>query len=72
MPRTEEIKRVSVNFSQKAYEDLEQLAKAEGGISVSEVLRRAIALSKWFVEQQNNGANILVERDGKLREVVKI
>ena len=72
MARNDEVKRVSVNFSPEAFEDLEELARAEGGITGSEALRRAISLSKWFVDQRANGANILVERNGKLREVIKL
>jgi len=69
---TEVVKRVSVNFSASTYEALDELAKAQNNGNLSEALRDAIALSKWFYETRKQGANILVERDGKLREIVKI
>ncbi len=71
MAKSEEIKRVSVNFSQNAYHVLEDLAKREG-VTVSEALRKAIALNKWFVETQDAGGKILVEENGRLQRIVKI
>ena len=65
------MKRVILDFSPSTYQALEEFAKARGS-SLSEALRDAIALSKWFKDTQDQGANILVERDGQLREVVKI
>ena len=66
-----DVKRVSVNFSPSTYRALEELAEEHGG-NLSEALRAAIALSKWFHDARANGDHILVERDGKLREIVKI
>jgi len=71
LAKSEEIKRVSVNFSQNAYHVLEDLAKREG-VTVSEALRKAIALNKWFVETQDAGGKILVEENGRLQRIVKI
>jgi len=67
-----ETKRVSVNFSLSTYKALEELAKEEYSGNLSEALRAAIALSKWFQETRKEGARILVERDGTIREIVKI
>jgi hypothetical protein len=66
----ENIKRVSVNFSGDAYDELKKLAD-EQGLNISQALRRAIALNKWFIETQKE-ANILIERDGKIREIVSL
>jgi Ribbon-helix-helix protein, copG family len=71
LAKSEETKRVSVNFSQNAYHVLEDLAKREG-VTVSEALRKAIALNKWFVETQDAGGKILVEENGKLQRIVKL
>jgi hypothetical protein len=63
-------KRISVDFSNETYEVLKELAK---GGSIADALRDAIALTKWFKDTQNEGKTILVEdRNGKLREVIKI
>jgi hypothetical protein len=63
-------RRVNVNFSESAYRTLEELAK-EKGKTMSEVLRDAISLEKWVwdVTQKEKG-RILVERDGKVQELL--
>jgi hypothetical protein len=38
---------------------------------MSEVLRDAVSLEKWFENTREKGGQILVERDGKLREIVR-
>lgn len=62
-------RRVNVNFTGDAYEVLEQLA-ASRGKSISDVLRDAVALERWIEENRQAGARILIERDGKTRELV--
>jgi hypothetical protein len=61
--------RVNVNFSQGAYNDLEQIAHSRGKTK-AEVLRDAIALERWFDEARREGNRILIERDGNVREVI--
>lgn len=63
-------RRVSVNFSDEAYEALENLAH-EKNSTMAEVLRDAISLEQW-VEQirQDKNSRLLIERDGTLREIV--
>ena len=65
------VRRINVNFSTSAYETLEQLAAAKGK-SMSEVLRDAIQLEKWLTDAQAEGWNILFEKDGRVRELVRI
>lgn len=64
------LRRLNVNFSVELYERLEELAK-KNGISFSDLMRRAANRELWidktFVEE---GARMLVERDGQVREVV--
>lgn len=63
-------RRLNVSFSPSAYATLEKLADDKGK-SMSEVLRDAIALEKWFTETTREGGKILVEhRNGKIREVI--
>jgi metal-responsive CopG/Arc/MetJ family transcriptional regulator len=63
-------RRINVNFSENASTTLEKLA-AEKGKSISEVVRDAIALERWFTETTKEGGKILVEhKDGKIREVI--
>lgn len=69
---TNDIKRVTVSFSSNAYQTLEDLARAKGK-TLSETLRDAIAHEKWLIDtREKEGARILIERDGSLREVVQI
>jgi metal-responsive CopG/Arc/MetJ family transcriptional regulator len=67
---SEGVKRVSADFSQSTYDALKQLAN-ERNESMADALRDAIALSKWFHDVQSRGGKILVEQDGKMREVLK-
>jgi hypothetical protein len=61
-----------INFSDATWTLLKYLAY-EQGISMSEVLRQAIALEKWCVEAKKAGAHILIEYpNGKVRELVNI
>jgi predicted CopG family antitoxin len=63
--------RVNVNFSDDAYEVLTEMARRKGK-SISEVLRDAIALEKWFEDTKEEGGRVLVERDnGQMREIVR-
>jgi len=64
-------RRINVNFSQSAYETLEQLA-AQKGKSMSEVLRDAIQLEKWLTDAKAEGWHVLLEKSGRVRELVQI
>jgi hypothetical protein len=62
--------RFNVNFSDAAFRDLNRLAERKGK-NMSEVLRDAIALERWFDETRSSGSKVLVEQpDGRIREVV--
>jgi predicted transcriptional regulator len=67
----EDVKRVSVNFSESAYDDLKKLADSQG-LTVSEALRRAIALNKWFIETQKDSSILVEDRNGKVREILRL
>ena len=58
-----------IDFPRNTFDVLEELAK---GRSIGDAIRDAIALSKWFKDIREDGARILVERNGKLREVITI
>ncbi|MEA2583030.1 MAG: hypothetical protein QOF33_1115 [Thermomicrobiales bacterium] len=65
----QEGRRLNVNFSGEAYEELAQLAK-QSGKSISETVREAIALKRWYERTKQEGWRVLLERDGRVREVV--
>ena len=63
--------RFNVDFNEEATRVLEDLADAQG-TTKADVLRKAIALEKWFNETLQSGSKIVVEApDGKLREILK-
>jgi len=63
-------RRVNVNFSEEAYDALENLAK-ERGTTMAEVLRDAISLEQWVDEvRKDRDARLLVERGGERRELL--
>ena len=64
-----ESKRVNVNFSEGAYEDLETIADRQGKTK-AEVLRDAIALERLFFDTKREGGRVLIERDGQIREII--
>jgi predicted transcriptional regulator len=64
--------RVNVNFSDDAYKTLKEIASSRDK-TISEVLRDAIALERWYEETKREGGRVIVERrDGREREVVRI
>jgi len=64
-------KRVNVVFSEPIYQALEDLARSKG-VTMAEVLRDAISLEKWFEDTRKEGSRVLVEREGTVREIVRV
>ncbi len=63
--------RVNVNFSDDAYELLNEMAERRG-TTISGVLRDALALEKLYEETILENGRVLLERpDCSLREVVR-
>jgi hypothetical protein len=67
---TKRAHRFNVSFSESAWATLVLLGERKGK-SMSEVLRDAIALEKWFQDTIESGARIMVEDSaGRIREVI--
>jgi len=64
-------RRLSVVFSEAAYKAVQNLAKSRDK-PVSEYVREALALQKWFDNKRADGWRILTERRGRVREVLKL
>ncbi len=64
-------KRITTTFAPNTYATLKELADAKG-ISMADALRDAIALSKWFKDTQDNGVNILIEKNGRMERILKL
>ena len=63
-------KRVSVDFTAGAYDDLAELARIRGKTKAA-IIRDALSLEKWFQETQQTGGRVLVEHQGKAREIIR-
>jgi len=65
-------KKISLNLSENVYDELKDLATEADIPSVSEFIRRGIALQKYAIELKQRDETLLVaDKDGKtLREVV--
>ena len=63
-----ESKRVNVIFNAQQYQTLKDLAERQG-ISVSDLLRQALALTKLIVEADERDEKFLIERNGELRQL---
>lgn len=61
--------RINVNFSDSAYKALEELSESQDK-SMSDVLRDAIALEKWFHDTHQKGGRVIVEENGRSREII--
>jgi pyruvate/2-oxoglutarate dehydrogenase complex dihydrolipoamide acyltransferase (E2) component len=64
-------RRLNVVFSESAYDDLKKLAD-QSSKTISDVVRDAIALQKWFNDVKRGGGRILVEERGRVREILNI
>ena len=63
--------RLQFDFSEEALKQLDELKDAAGLGTRAELIRQALRLLQWtLTETKDNNATILVERDGKMREIV--
>jgi metal-responsive CopG/Arc/MetJ family transcriptional regulator len=70
-PPTDAEKRITVNFSGELYDTLMEMARRSGK-NVSDTIRGAITLQKYLDDARRDGNRILLERDGKVRELVTL
>ena len=61
--------RVQFDFTPEALETLDRLRKQLGVSSRAEVIRYSIRVLDWTLSVLSSGGKILVEKDGKVREV---
>ena len=68
---TKEVKyRVQLDFSEEAFNELNQLRENLNASSRAEVVRNAIGVLRWVTSHLRAGNKIVVEKkDGKLAEV---
>lgn len=65
------VKKVTVNLPEEQVKFLQEIASKED-MSFTDVLRRAINLERFFVQQEEAGHKFLIEDKGqRLREVLR-
>jgi hypothetical protein len=69
VPRSDQQVRLSVNLRPDVADELKEYADRKG-ISVTEAVRRAIAVLSFVDEAQDRGASLNVEENGSLKEVL--
>ncbi|HVC45509.1 MAG TPA: ribbon-helix-helix protein, CopG family [Candidatus Binataceae bacterium] len=65
-----EKKRLQLEFSEDAYKELERMQKQLHAPSKSEVIRDALGVLRWVVEEIEQDHRILVEKPEGMREIV--
>jgi len=65
------VHRLQFDLADEALKEVEELRKETGFLTRAELIRNALKFLQWAVEQTRDGRNtLLVERDGKQREVI--
>jgi len=63
--------RLSLRLSPEARKTLEEIAALRGGVTLAEVVRRALGTELFLIKEQQEGARILIEnRDKTVRQIV--
>jgi metal-responsive CopG/Arc/MetJ family transcriptional regulator len=63
--------RLQFDFTNEALNELDDLKNATGASNRAELIRQSLRLMQWTVEEvKRKNGTLLVERDGKQREVL--
>jgi hypothetical protein len=62
--------RLQIDFSEKAYGELESLQERLDASSKSEVIRDALGVLRWIVEESDRGNRILLEKPEGTRKIM--
>ena len=62
--------RVQFDFTPDAFEELERLKTSVGASSRAEVVRYALRILQWSIDEVQAGAEILVRKHGQTERVV--
>ncbi len=65
-----EKKRLQLDFSDSAYQELEEMQNRLNAPSKSEVIRNALGILRWVVDEVDKDHRILVEKPEGTREIV--
>jgi hypothetical protein len=59
---------VNISFEPQGFAALQELANRQGK-NISDTLRDALALQKYFLDVRQNGGKILVQQNGNISEL---
>jgi metal-responsive CopG/Arc/MetJ family transcriptional regulator len=63
--------RLQFDFTDEALGELDELKRATGAANRAEVIRQSLRLLQWTIEQtRDENATVLVEKNGRQREVI--
>ena len=64
-------KRLQIDFSERAYNDLSDLQKRLDAPSKSEAIRTSLGLLRWLLDESESGNRLMVQKpDGSTERVV--
>lgn len=63
--------RIQFEFSDEAYERMGKIKELTGATSFAELIRKALRVYEWVVQQEKNGYAIGLVKDGKMAKEVK-
>lgn len=67
---SKKIHRVQIDFSEQAYDSLLKLKEDAGATSISAVIKDALGLFKFWIEEKNEGAELLVRKNGEVDVII--
>ena len=62
--------RLQFDFDDVAIKEIDALREATALPNRAELIRQALRFLQWTLEETKRGATLLIEKDGKLREVI--
>lgn len=68
--KSEGLKRVQLDFTVNAYNELVALQKETGFKSKAEIIRYALSMLQWASDEIGKGGKILIEKNNNFREVI--
>jgi hypothetical protein len=64
-------KRLQFDFTEDALQELDELQKSTGAPTRAELIRHSLRLLQWMIDEtKHHNATLLIERNGKIRELV--
>ena len=62
-------RRLQLDFSPEAYDRLVRIRERSEAATNAEVVRNALRLYDWFLEQKNNGSTLQIVQEDSVKEV---